>query len=60
MLWLRLRQAILKLVMEDTSLTEIAVETGFYDSPNFTKYMHEMIGVPPIAFRKNRSVIKIV
>jgi AraC-like DNA-binding protein len=60
MLWARLRHAILKLVKEDTSLTEIAVQTGFYDSSNFTKYMHEMIGVPPMAFRKNRRVIKIL
>ena len=60
MLWVRLRHAILRLIKEDTSIVEIALETGFYDSPNFTKYMHEMIGVPPMAFRKNSSVIKIL
>jgi len=59
-LWTRLRRAIHLLLTEDRSLSEIAAETDFYDSPNFTKYMHKMIGVPPIAFRKKSDLIQVI
>jgi AraC-like DNA-binding protein len=59
-LWTRLRRAIHLLLTEDRSLSEIAAETGFYDSPNFTKYMHKMIGVPPVAFRKKSDLIQVI
>ncbi len=59
-LWTRLRQAIFLLLTEDRTLSEIAAETGFYDSPNFTKYMHQMIGVPPMAFRKKSDLIQVL
>ena len=59
-LWTRLRRAIFLLLTEDKNLSEIAAETGFYDSPNFTKYMHQMIGVPPMAFRKKSDLIQVL
>ncbi|CAN5399587.1 hypothetical protein BH09BAC3_BH09BAC3_37400 [soil metagenome] len=61
LLWTRLKASIaLLLDNKELTLTEIAHETGFYDSPNFTKYMHEMIGVPPAILRKNSDIIQVL
>jgi AraC-like DNA-binding protein len=60
LLWTRLRQAIyLTLSDKDRSLTDIAYETGFYDLPQFNKYMYEMFGMPPKALKFNSDLIEI-
>lgn len=61
LLWTRLRQAIyLTLSEKDRSLTEIAYDTGFYDLPQFNKYMYEMFGMPPKALKFNSDLIEIL
>lgn len=60
LLWTRLRQAIyLTLSDKDRSLTDIACDTGFYDLPQFNKYMYEMFGMPPKALKYNSDLIQI-
>lgn len=60
LLWTRLRQAIyLTLTDKDRSLTDIACDTGFYDLPQFNKYMYEMFGMPPKALKFNSDLIGI-
>lgn len=59
-LWTRLRQAIYLILSDkDRSLTEIAYDTGFYDLPQFNKYMYEMFGMPPKALKFNSELIEI-
>lgn len=60
LLWTRLRQAIyLTLSDKDRSLTDIAYDTGFYDLPQFNKYMYEMFGMPPKALKHNSDLIEV-
>ncbi|MCF2443428.1 AraC family transcriptional regulator [Dyadobacter sp. CY345] len=60
LLWTRLRQAIyLTLSDKDRSLTDIAYDTGFYDLPQFNKYMYQMFGMPPKALKHNSDLIDI-
>lgn len=60
LLWTRLRQAIyLTLSDKERSLTDIAYDTGFYDLPQFNKYMYEMFGMPPKALKHNSDLIEI-
>lgn len=60
LLWTRLRQAIYMTLSEkDKSLTDIAYDTGFYDLPQFNKYMHEMFGMPPVALKHNSDLIQV-
>jgi AraC-like DNA-binding protein len=61
LLWTRLRQAIYLTLSDKTrSLTEIAYDTGFYDLPQFNKYMYEMFGMPPKALKVNSDLIEIL
>jgi AraC-like DNA-binding protein len=60
LLWTRLRQAVyVMLTKKDKGLTDIAYDTGFYDLPQFNKYMHEMFGMPPIALKNNSDLIQV-
>lgn len=60
LLWTRLRQAVYMTLSEkDKALTDIAYDTGFYDLPQFNKYMHEMFGMPPIALKHNSDLIQV-
>lgn len=60
LLWTRLRQAIYLILTEkERNLTDIAYETGFYDLPQFNKYMYEMFGMPPKALKHNSDLIEI-
>ncbi len=60
LLWTRLRQAIyLTLSDKHRSLTDIAYDTGFYDLPQFNKYMYEMFGMPPKALKQNSDLIQV-
>ena len=61
LLWTRLRRAIeMALTDRHKQLTEIAYETGFYDQAQFTKYMYEMMGVPPRALKQNSDLIQVL
>jgi AraC-like DNA-binding protein len=60
LLWTRLRSAIRKILEEDRTIKEAAMESGFYDPPNFNKYMHEMIGVPPVVLKQNSNIIQLI
>lgn len=60
LLWTRLRQVIyLVLSDKDKTLTEVALEAGFYDLPQLNKYMYEMFGMPPKALKHNSDLIEI-
>lgn len=60
-LWIRLRHAITTtLSNKQLSLTEIAYESGFYDLPQFDKYMNQMFGVSPKGLKKNSDLIQVL
>ncbi|MGV3600433.1 MAG: helix-turn-helix domain-containing protein [Dyadobacter fermentans] len=60
LLWTRLRQAIYRILSDDSrTLTDVAYDTGFYDLPQFNKYMYEMFGMPPKALKHNSDLIRI-
>ena len=60
LLWTRLRQAVyITLSDRDRSLTDIAYDTGFYDLPQFNKYMYEMFGMPPKALKYSTDLIQV-
>lgn len=60
LLWTRLREAIYLILSDKArSLTDIAYDTGFYDLPQFNKYMYEMFGMPPKALKHNSDLIAI-
>jgi AraC-like DNA-binding protein len=49
---LRLRKALTMLLYTRASLTEIALELGFYDESHFSKAFHVEFGIPPYNVRK--------
>jgi AraC-like DNA-binding protein len=49
---LRLRKALTMLLCTGASLTEIALELGFYDESHFSKAFHLEFGVSPYSVRK--------
>lgn len=52
LLWTRLRRAVDRVLSDESAtLTDIAVDCGFYDLPQFNRYMAEMVGVPPSMLR---------
>jgi AraC-like DNA-binding protein len=60
LLWTRLRQAIYLILSDkERSLTDIAYDTGFYDLPQFNKYMYEMFGMPPKALKFSSDLIQV-
>jgi AraC-like DNA-binding protein len=60
LLWTRLRQAVyITLSDRNKSLTDIAYDTGFYDLPQFNKYMYEMFGMPPKALKYSTDLIQV-
>lgn len=60
LLWTRLRQAIYLILSDESrTLTDVAYDTGFYDLPQFNKYMYEMFGMPPKALKHNSDLIRI-
>ncbi len=50
---IRISEAIKLLKRADTSLTNIALETGFYSSQHFSTTFKKLTGYTPSAFRKN-------
>lgn len=60
LLWTRLRQAVyITLSDRNRSLSDIAYDTGFYDLPQFNKYMYEMFGMPPKALKYSTDLIQV-
>lgn len=61
LLWTRLRYAISQILAgNNKSLTEIAYESGFYDSSQMTKYMYEMFGISPSRLRQKSDLIQFL
>lgn len=61
LLWTRLRYAIfLILTDDDNTLTSIALESGFYDSSQMTKYMYQMFGISPSKLKQKSELIQFL
>ena len=61
LLWTRLRNAIfLILTNHKKSITEIALECGFYDSSQINKYMYQMFGIAPLKLRQKSDLIQFL
>ena len=52
---IRISEAIKLLKQDDISLTDIALETGFYSSQHFSTTFKKLTGYTPSEFRKNNS-----
>ena len=59
LLKIRIDTAIRLLIETDISITQIAMETGFYDNSYLTRQFKKMIGVSPLQFRKKYSSVQI-
>jgi len=46
-----------QLIACDMPMTDVALETGFYDQSHFNHYFRKYIGISPLAYRKGLSVI---
>ena len=53
---LKLRRAIELLRISGRSLTDIAVEAGFYDLPHLDKVFRQRLGTSPYRFRAQQTV----
>ncbi|MBS1488411.1 MAG: helix-turn-helix transcriptional regulator [Bacteroidetes bacterium] len=61
LLWTRLRFAISLLLTENKkSITEIALESGFYDSAQMTKYMYALFGISPSKLKQKSDLIQFL
>jgi PAS domain S-box-containing protein len=49
---LRLQAAIRLLTIGEKSITEVAMEVGFYDHAHFTRTFTKLMGIAPLAYRK--------
>lgn len=55
LLRVRVRAASRLLAQTDKSITEIAMEVGFYDHAHFSRTFSRLMGMGPLAFRKNHQ-----
>src|SRR6478609_2518297 len=55
---IRISEAIKLLKKSDISLTDIALDTGFYSSQHFSTTFKKLTGYTPSQFRKNHSRTK--
>lgn len=55
---IRISEAIKLLKQQDVSVTDIALETGFYSSQHFSTTFRKLTGFTPSEFRKNNLVKK--
>ncbi|MDI9873044.1 AraC family transcriptional regulator [Flectobacillus rivi] len=61
LLWTRLRNAIFLILTEkDKNLTTIALESGFYDSSQMTKYMYQLFGIAPSKLKQKSDLIQFL
>ncbi len=54
---IRIDAAIRLLIESDLSITQIALETGFYDNSYLTRQFKKLIGCSPLQFRKKYGVL---
>jgi transcriptional regulator GlxA family with amidase domain len=60
-LWTRLKNAIFLILSDnEKSLTNIALESGFYDSSQMIKYMYQMFGISPSKLRQKSDLIQFL
>ena len=57
-LWCRLRRAVIS-ALAGRSLTEAAVEAGFFDSAHFSRSFREMFGVSPSAILAREGLVAL-
>jgi AraC-like DNA-binding protein len=55
LLRIRIRAAGRLLTQSDKSITEIAVEIGFYDHAHFSRTFSRLMGIAPLAYRKQHQ-----
>ncbi|MCC6371446.1 MAG: AraC family transcriptional regulator [Bacteroidia bacterium] len=61
LLWTRLKNAIHLILSKKTkTLTQIAHESGFYDSSQMTKYMYQMFGLSPSRLKQKSDLIQLL
>lgn len=61
LLWTRLKNAAHQILLQPTStITEIAHQSGFYDSAQFTKYMHQLFGLSPSKLKQKSELIQVL
>lgn len=61
LLWTRLRNAIFLLLSNKRkSITEIALESGFYDASQLNKYMYQMFGISPSRLKQKSDLIQFL
>jgi AraC-like DNA-binding protein len=56
--WIRIKYALKYLFVEEYSLSEAAVASGFYDQPHFTRVFRKFFGISPLLFVKNSQFIQ--
>jgi AraC-like DNA-binding protein len=55
LLRVRVHAACRGLAQTDKNITEIALETGFYDHAHFTRTFSRLMGIAPLAYRKRQE-----
>jgi transcriptional regulator GlxA family with amidase domain len=55
---IRIDTAIRLLIDSDLSITQIALETGFYDNSDLTRHFKRMVGLSPLQFRKKYATFQ--
>ena len=53
----RIRHAAESLVATDAQLSEIAIESGFFDQSHFSREFKRMLGVSPLRYRKTANCV---
>ncbi|MEA5014347.1 MAG: AraC family transcriptional regulator [Candidatus Limiplasma sp.] len=56
----RVEQACRLLVESSMNITEIALACGYNNAANFNRAFHQVVGVPPSAYRKNPEGAQVV
>ncbi len=57
LLRIRVHAACRLLTQTDTSITEVALEVGFYDHAHFTRTFARLMGITPLAYRKRHQTL---
>jgi len=55
LLRIRIHAACRLLSHSDKSITDVALEVGFYDHSHFTRTFSKLMGIAPLAYRKNHA-----
>ena len=54
---IRLKKAVALMEYDNLSINEIAVSAGFYDLSHFSRIFHNIFGMSPGAYRKEKFKI---